>query len=360
MSSSSSSNQEFDLTMEECERLKKAFKDEEFRKMFAEYAEEIANPENKAIYEEEIRQMEQERGMDIKFVNPEPGHVLKTVLNGSTKAFINICKNVHVGIPSHEKKDVYGKCGVSWSIPHIFAPPRDDLTKTKQNCKIFDFVIHPDTYRMSETNQRFRQMVHDLAVDGIEKMFNVTLDRKNLKQLKMKFMGHKTATVIRNKIADAKVKKQDDENDGEDPLSSFPYPYSNETSSERTQRIAKNENNENATTSKDGVVNDGFTIPKYEMKHQSDVDLKNYANEMSRVCTLSTRPDKLIMSVKLPLLSSAASLELDVFEKSMKLISTKPAKYKLEISLPYPVDENLSSAKFDKLKHELMITMPVI
>lgn len=36
-----------------------------------EYAKEIADPENRKRYEEEITQMERERGQDIKFLHPK-------------------------------------------------------------------------------------------------------------------------------------------------------------------------------------------------------------------------------------------------------------------------------------------------
>ena len=43
--------------------------------MFCEYAEEIANPENKARYEMEIKQLEADRGVDCEFIHPHPGSV---------------------------------------------------------------------------------------------------------------------------------------------------------------------------------------------------------------------------------------------------------------------------------------------
>ncbi len=35
--------------------------------------------------------MESERGVDVKFITPTPGYVIKTVQNGDTKCFVNIC-----------------------------------------------------------------------------------------------------------------------------------------------------------------------------------------------------------------------------------------------------------------------------
>ena len=52
--------------------------------MFEEYAKEISDPENKKKYEEEIRQAESIKGVDVKFLFPYAGHVIKTTfLTGS-------------------------------------------------------------------------------------------------------------------------------------------------------------------------------------------------------------------------------------------------------------------------------------
>ena len=50
--------------------------------MFKEYAQEISKPENRKRYEEELAMLEKERGMDVKFIDPKPGHVLKTTKDG--------------------------------------------------------------------------------------------------------------------------------------------------------------------------------------------------------------------------------------------------------------------------------------
>jgi len=60
--------------------------------LLREYAEEISDPENRKRYEDEIAQLEHDRGMDVKFINPTPGHVLKTSIDGN-------CYNLHMILP---------------------------------------------------------------------------------------------------------------------------------------------------------------------------------------------------------------------------------------------------------------------
>ena len=354
---------DLDITEDELKRIQEALKKDEFRKLFTEYAEEISDPENRKLYEAEIAQMENDRGMDIKFINPTPGYVIKTSVNGDTKAFINVCTNELIGKPSSKKgTSADGRSGLSWSLPHSFAPPRDDTDKTGQKCRVFDFVIHPDTYRMAETNTRFKKMVHDSALDGIERQFDIKLDKKNIKFPKMKFKGTPTATVIRTKVKDAAVK----ERDPDDVLNGFPYPYDNIPSDVRSQRnedeIQKREERKKTgaakTTESTAATDDTHTEPTFQMKHRSKIDIQDFRNAPD--AKPSIRPQELVIDIALPLLTSAKQVDLDVFEQRLKLTSTKPAKYKLDIALPYPVDEETGSAKFDKNKHCLTVTLPVI
>lgn len=66
---------DLNITEDEVDRIGKALKDEKFRKMFVEYAEEISDPKNRELYEKEIAQMEAEKGMDVQFIHPKPGYV---------------------------------------------------------------------------------------------------------------------------------------------------------------------------------------------------------------------------------------------------------------------------------------------
>lgn len=65
--------EDLNITKDEVDRIGEALKDESFRKLFVEYAEEIADPKNRELYEKEIAMMEAERGMDVQFVHPVPG-----------------------------------------------------------------------------------------------------------------------------------------------------------------------------------------------------------------------------------------------------------------------------------------------
>jgi len=62
--------------------------------------------------------------------------------------------------------------------------------------------------------------------------------------------------------------------------------------------------------------------------------------------------------VKLPGVSSAAGVELDV--SALHLGLSVPGKYKLEATLPYRVKDSEGKAKFDKAKSTLEVTLPTV
>ncbi|RUS80339.1 hypothetical protein EGW08_011908 [Elysia chlorotica] len=345
-----------DLSQDEVKRLGNALKDENFRKMLIEYAEEISDPENKRKAEEEIAMMEQERGMNVQFIHPEPGYVLKTAVDGTMKAFINICQNGKIEKPKAKRQlGPDGKNGLMWQIPHSFSPPKDDYDKSNKKCKVFDVVFHPDTYRMAMKNERFSKLVEDTAIDGIENQFGVKLDKQNIKRPKLKFKGTPTATVIRERIPDAEKKPTDTDN----LFDQCPYPYDDKSSSEKAkEKKLDNRKQSNEKKTESVKENNKYTEPKYTITHRSQVDMSEYRN--SPDAKTSTRPTELSVKIELPLLKSAAQANLEIYEKRLMLESVAPAAYKLDLKLPFPVDEDKGSAKFDKSKKTLTITLPVI
>ena len=101
----------------------------------------------------------------------------------------------------------------------------------------------------------------------------------------------------------------------------------------------------------------GPVEPKYSIIHRGHFDIQHFTNAPDSMPT--TRPQELVVKIQLPLLKSIATVQLDVFEKQIVLECQKPVSYKLDLPLPYPVDDEKGSAKFDKSKTCLSITLPV-
>lgn len=352
-----------DVTADEVQRIEKALKNEEFRKLFVEYAQEISDPENKRKYEEELAELEKSRGMDVKFLHPKPGYVLKTSVDGEKKAFINICKNEHIGKPQATKSSQGSgnsrKVGVQWSLPYSLAPGRTDTDHVGKKCVVYDCMFHPDCFDMINKDGRFQTLLNNSAMDGIEREFGVKLDRNNVKKPKMKFKGRPQATVLRTPNKDGPA--------GENSLDALniQYPFDKTKENEvpndkaKPKSVSKISGNRNAEK-KDGneEKKDGFTKPKYSTVHRGHFDMQQFT--FARDSMPSTRPQELIVKVELPLLKSSASVQLDIFEKRLLLECKKPVWYRLDLALPFPVDEDKGSAKFDKSKACLIVTLAVL
>ncbi|PZC78569.1 hypothetical protein B5X24_HaOG202028 [Helicoverpa armigera] len=352
------------LTREDLETIQDAMKTKKFRDLLAEYCEEIRDPANQELYQKEMTQLEKERGYDVKFLNPKGGYVIKTSVAGDRKAFINICSNDNVGKPTYKVEVVDGKRGMNWQIPYSIIPPREDYDQNKQRCIIYDVIFHPDTLRMAEVNKQFRDLVNKTAFDALVKTYNIHLDSNNCRFPKSQYKGMSTAAVIRKEDPNYQPP-------GEEEMASLTpemieklYPqrsYSeNETEPEPPKETSKpvvrkpRKNTEFAHSSKNG-----YTIPKYVIKQQKNVDLQDFTFEKD--CKqYSAIPSQIVVEVYLPLLSSTKDCTLDVQEKHLHLASEKPAKYKLDITLPYSVNDECGTAKFDKTKHMLIVTLPVI
>lgn len=346
---------ELNLTAYEVDRFTKAFEDEKFREMLRDYTQEILDPENRKMYEEEIKILEQERGNTVEFIHPEPFRAIKTSVNGKQKCFINICASDKVGKPSSKwVVSENGRRGQCWSLPHSLHPGRQDTDPKGNKMMIYDVVFHPDTTRMASKNKSFLEMVDSIAIQGIQDTFKVTLDKKNTREMKTKYKGTPQPCVIRKAIPGFKAKES---SDSPDPLA-FPYPDEKRPSTQSKPTEAPS-TTKNSTDSKPQSLlkTREPTKPNYTVKYRSLIDLQDF--RCSRDSAQSPRPKEIVVTVDLPLLKSVKDTSLEVKEKQLLLETKKPA-YRLELHLAYPVDEDKGEAKFNKQRGQLIVTLPVL
>ncbi|XP_072843033.2 protein kintoun [Pogona vitticeps] len=356
-----SSLEDLDLTGEEVERLSQAFQDEGFRALFAEYAAELADPAQRAIYEAEVAALERQRGVEARFLHPSPGWVLRTSQAGLRRCYLNLCSNRLVGRP--ECRPAPG--GSSWSLPHCLAPGREELSR-RHGAKgtrrlVYDVLFHPDTLRLAARSARFRRLVQDTALEAVEKHFSPGLDRANAVPLRgVKYKGVPQATLLRTPLPGGVPPATPGEGEGEEggeeggqdsPLPPFPTPYTYPPPGpeRETEPPAKPEPPSPPPAA---------TTPRWTLRQRSYVDLQDY--RCSRDSAPSPVPRELVVTVELPLLTSAAQARLEIRGRELQLDSARPAAYRLRLRLPYPVDEDGGRATFHKAKGQLMVVLPVL
>lgn len=329
------------ITNDELNRFSKAFKSDEFRALFADYCKEITDPENRRAYEAELKQLEAERGIDVSFINPEPGFVIKTSLNDNQKVFINVAQCDQIERPTseyaHDKAS--GSRGLNWKIPYAQSKVKRDFDKNRILCPVYDVVFHPDTLHLAAKNVKFKKLVIDTACDAVQSTFNVRLDLSNLKFPKLGYKGAARPTIIRKKNGEVKAH--------EPSLIDHIYPAPpndvkvKESKMNMSKKVAE------------------YATPKYEIVHRRDIQLHEMTDELDSKINI-TVPKELLIKINLPLLNSSKDALLDVNRKSISILSENPAKYKLDIALPFEVDKFYGKAQFDSDKRILMITLPVV
>ncbi|NXM13874.1 KTU protein, partial [Ploceus nigricollis] len=109
------------------------------RELFAEYAAELTDPEQRRLYEEEVAALERERGVEVRFVHPTPGFVLRTSQEGSRRCYINVCSNALMGEPRARAE----RGGQRWELPYSLAPGREELRPAGRRRLLYDVVFHP-------------------------------------------------------------------------------------------------------------------------------------------------------------------------------------------------------------------------
>ncbi|KAJ3329779.1 Protein kintoun [Blyttiomyces sp. JEL0837] len=363
-----------DVTPEEFEKIKTAMKDEKFRELFHDYVKEISDPENKKRYEEEISALEADRGNNIRWVKPIPGIVLKTtfikppepdgVPKDVEKVFINVCQcdEIAVASPSGvEQPD--GKTGQAWSIPYSLTAGRPEVDHAGKSCFVYDCVYHPETFKKGSGNAGFQALLINTALDGIEKQFTgVKLDRSEVK-----------ATVIRTKMSENESSSASSSQKSENSLNfleklqaqagtqftSPSSPSTPSTSKPPTTTAATPSSSliqEISSTSTTPPSKPKLQTPNYTILHSGNIKYEQFLNTPTK--TISSRPDAIVVKIELPGISSAAEVELDVTTGMLEL-SVKE-RFDLKVKFPFEVDFEEGSARFDKGRGELVVTLPVV
>lgn len=347
----SDSFENLNITRDELNTIGECIKKEEFRQLLNEYVKEVTDPENRKKYQDDIIQLEKERGVDITFLNPNPGFVIKTSQNGNMKVFINICMNENIQKPTSQVTYQDGKRGLNWSLPYAQAPPVQDLDKNKARCMVYDVLFHPQSLQMADANKEFKNLVIKTALNAVENNFDVKLDQLNIKFPKLSFKGLPKPTVIRKKSS---VPPKE----GIIDLKAYGCPYQTLEESEKLMEIHKQKvsEKENIKKKDENKQEKKFTTPKYIIKQRNNLDIQDFTLDRNAKMN-SVFPKELVIEITVPLISSANEINLDIEEKRLVLKSKSSAKYYLDLILPFTVNEQEGSAKFDKATKKLTVVL---
>ncbi|VUZ57058.1 unnamed protein product [Hymenolepis diminuta] len=395
---------DLNLTNDEVHRLGNALKDPKFLKLFDEYRNVLEDPEERRRFEDEVRLVELERGIDVEFIKPTPYCVLKSKswpsliheITGQTvrpafnsppttdgqTVFINICSCDKLEEPTlifHEKER-----GPFWKVPHCFSPPVEELYRSKR-CLVIDIVFHPTAIDHSLKNNVLHKLLQITAIEGVQRQFSYFLGQTRKQALSTwklsspnekailstcrllnspTHIGIPRATIIRRKREDFSERQ---ERLAEEEKAAFEEARKAPNSRESLAALYKinrglTENLsrlEESLTSKFQPLEPKYKEPAFKIIHSSEFDLLNYANDKN-LRSKSSRPSAIRVEIALPGIESAECLDLDISEAELCLQSEKPVAYQLKLTFPYLVDWERGKSKFIRDNGRLLVTLPVV
>ena len=355
------------------------------------------------------------KGFVIKTWKREPGK--KDFDRERGKLFINVCSHDEIDAPtSQDVTAPDGRQGQTWSMPHLCSPAaKEEKDKAGHVCAVIDIVFNTlvlsriEDARMGE---RWKEMVCKTALEMVAKLHELDLDVEGYKVLGTKYFGPSTAAEGCSTLAwkpekafepqpdkprtNAAEKKNQKKKAGEAAaaaagasggapnlpnMTTVDLTKEGGESSRRGANGGGGGNSSSKPAVKAGFLNKPAAAkpdlrakataaerervaaiapkvraPKFTVVHRGVGDMSAAWNDSNLAQT--SRPRELLVKVELPELSSAADIDLDITERRLEL-THEGARYQLSLPLPFPVLSEQGSAKFDKAKHILSVTLPV-
>ncbi|KAM4045417.1 uncharacterized protein ACNLHF_009249 [Anomaloglossus baeobatrachus] len=169
-----------------------------FQELFTQYTAEPRDSENRRRYEQEIREMERQRGYDVRLILTKPWHVLRTIVNGRHKAYVNMCSSRALKKPyrptaADRARQMYRQ----WSLHYVTNPARQELDRDRCRVLIYDVAFHPDTLHRASRSLSFRSHVDLTALHSVAQQYHVHVDTRNVQIMRCKYMGRRQPTFYR-------------------------------------------------------------------------------------------------------------------------------------------------------------------
>jgi len=359
-------------------RISECLKQPEFRRLLNEYAEAMQSPEAKQEEEAYLRQLEEESAeggaRQLQILLPRPAFCVKCRTRDGAKVYINVCASDKIAVFTEDRSA--DSANALWHVPLSIGKPRTESDKRGRAAETFDAVFHPTTVRLADDSRRFMCFLIEICVEHINEGYHRTLTPEFKRMGKVASKGQPPAQSVRVTAADATatagtlgtatgaplttidllprrppVPKPSAANTAQ-PSKPNPLPAPPDPTASPAVPIAAPPDAPAQPPSSPAWVQ-----PDYDLVHRGDVSVSDAW--VAREDLQRRLPRELLLRVKLPLMASASEADgLEVFEGRVVLRSAK-WRYRLDVQLPFLVDDEKCAAKFDKHTRELTLRMPV-
>ncbi|XP_033827678.1 PIH1 domain-containing protein 1 [Periophthalmus magnuspinnatus] len=249
----------------------------------------------------------QDENTDSRVIKPQPGICIKTVQEPSKqKVFINICQSNSVPPPPDLSRDelvelLQSEDPSGYRVPMSLGEPHTETDNSSQGCIAYDVVINQDFFQTCQKDPLFQQFIILVSVEGLENKYSLELSREWKVLKNRKFLGSVGEQSIRTKSR----------------------PIIQELQSQKSHIAAKR--------------------PEFTLVVEPPAG----------------DPQYLIAEIKLPGITSARSLLLDVGEDRL-VLNARPSFYHMDIFHPFVINQESSMAQYNTTSQILTVTMPVV
>ncbi|CAD8102236.1 unnamed protein product [Paramecium sonneborni] len=367
------------ITRDEFKKIEKAMKRPEFAELMGDYMKEISDPKNREEYDQYLKQLEKESELPkgMKLIKPEPHFCVKTTIwnkqnrKHEQKFFINICSTGVLDKPQSETITQNGQTGQNWKIPYSIGKIRYDQDKKQNICNTVDVAFHPNTIGLCYKMPNFQNLVCSTALEASGKQLGerneeISKDFKVLKHTKCK--GGEPALLpvridkkgkLTNELdsrqggqANAQTKLQKDINQMKEENEKT---KEEEKLKQQQQKEELAEDDEDIKKESNEIESTAVSRPKFRFIYSYPVEYSDFLD--SRANMSIKLPNQLACELKMFKVEAMKEIQLDLSNQA--LVLDVPNKYFLDIKLPYPIESNEASAKFDAKAKTLKIRAPI-
>jgi len=266
----------------------------------------------------------------------DPGYRVKGTVKDGTRVIINVCKCDKIRKPSLEKRvGSDGRTNVLWNIPHCFAA--SDEAKSLSEDKFYNLIVHPDTYRMAETNSGFYKMVNDIAVNELHEKYGAKVNNNVLEII--------TTKHDQQHLSSETAACSDDQ--GERVVKPNGNTLELNDCNSKKQKVGKS----GSKKSKKGK----FHVPEFKISSYPKAD----CSEGIEGSAITSHAHQWVVEVDLPLLDSVTPVSVNIRDRKLLIVTREPIQYKLEIELPETVNKSGKQVHFDKREKKLTVSLPL-
>lgn len=363
-----------DITQDEISKLTRAMKDERFRSHIDEYTREISDPAHRKEYLEYLDQLEAKGEMPEgqQLLRCQPGLCVKTAIlfkNGQTqKLFVNIVHSDRLDDLSMTPAEKGG--GQQVHLPYSLSPPRPDRDNKDEYCMTCDFAVSSGTFLRAAQSSQILKLLVDTAADGMAQQFfkgheEVKKDFKLMQRMACKGSAPMPMSVRAELLKDKGTKATAPKITGRDAVTPSELREMRAAAKVRTKLsgipAAEDDEAVKEVSSKttEEAPSGRIRVPPHKLIHSGILDLTDYMESSGRAQhTTTTIPKLLKLVVELPTVKKSSDIVMEVTKDNV--VVEVDGKFYLDLPLPYEIEDDKGSAKFDKAKQTLTLELPVV